>query len=412
MEDCLGLAVTCESEVSLAALNTFITCDTSYFDRNVEEVKSAALSLDCPLLQIFLGELHMWMDTNQAPDQAMRFLTAAHPMQMNERERMWLVAVESWAQGRDDCVIDRYFELVNAYPQDYMAARQGIMYCMRSGKQAEMLKFSEVLLSVEGVRDIPQALSIASFAYIENELLEQAEELATRALELDPNTAWAQHNMAHVHATRDEFELGLQFLKGKEKAWKGEFIYTHNSWHTAIFHVLLCQKDEALRILSDNIIAFNWWHYLNRFHMLALLMYLDLVGENVVDLFPARLISELQDRDKWTIDPLVDMLAVWALCKTGHVQAASELAKLSNLGEVWEAGVRVMTFLGSGERSLAARELHPYLRQMSLLGSSNEQRKTISDACLLTRSRTLNFLLTKTQKEIRESESSGSQTLD
>jgi tetratricopeptide (TPR) repeat protein len=412
MEDCLGLAVTCESEVSLAALNTFITCDTSYFDRNVEEVKSAALSLDCPLLQICLGELHMWMDTNQAPDQAMRFLTTAHTMQMNEREQMWLVAVESWAQGHDDCVIDRYFELVDAYPKDYMAARQGIVHCMRSGKQAEMLKFAEVLLSVEGARDIPQALSIASFAYVENDLLEQAEELAIRALELDPNNAWAQHNMAHVHATRDEYEQGLQFLKGKEKAWKGKFIYTHNSWHTAIFHVLLGQKDEALQILSDNIIGINWWHYLNRFHMLALLMYLDLLGENVVDLFPARLISELQDRNKWTRDPLVDILAVWALYKTGHLQAASELAKLGNLGEVWEAGVRVMTFLGNGERSLAARELDPYLQQVSLFGSSNEQRKTISDACLLTRSQTLNFLLKKKRREDTQSQSSSSQTLD
>lgn len=364
----------------------------------------AAQNLDCPLLQIFLGELHMWVDSNQAPDQAMQYLIRAQSMQMNERERMWLAAVTSWAQGYEDCVIDRYFELVETYPKDYMAARQGIVHCMRRGKQAEMLKFAEALLSAEGARDCPQALSIASFAYVENDMLEQGEELASRALELDPSNAWAQHNMAHVHATRDEFELGLQVLQGNEKSWKGKFIYTHNSWHAAIFHILLGRKDEAVQIFNDNIIGINWWHYLNRFHMLALLMYLDLLGENVVDLFPARLISELQDRNKWTRDPLVDILAVWALYKTGNTQAASELAKLGNLGEVWDAGVRVMTFLGNGERSLAARELDPYLQQVNLFGSSNEQRKTISDACLLTRSQTLNFLLRKKRKSDRDND--------
>lgn len=382
MDDLFGYSVSCGSVESLAVLNDYLHREINHIEFNLEEANRVQ---DCTLLKILLAERTMWRDSTQACSLAKPYLEEAKCMPMGDRERLWFDAVEAWVDNRDDDQISAYVRLIEAYPKDSAAAKQGIYNCMRQGKQPTMLKFVEAMLQVEENQNSSEALSFISFACIENFRLEEGMELATKSFEIDPTNSWAQHNIAHVHASHDRFEEAREILKGRSDTWQNGFIYTHCSWHYGLYNLLLEDADEAMRIFNQNIVGVGFWHFLNRFHMLSFLMYLDVLGEDVVPLFPERLITEMLTAEKWSRDRLVDLLAVWGLQKTGHIAEAQELCKLGDLGEVWEVGVRVMTFLNSGERSAAAHELEPILKQTCLFGSSFQKRHTISDCCLLTR---------------------------
>mmetsp|Transcript_5238 Transcript_5238/g.9607 ORF Transcript_5238/g.9607 Transcript_5238/m.9607 type:complete len:404 (+) Transcript_5238:2049-3260(+) len=382
MEDRFGYLINCGSVQSLAVLNEWLRRETNNIEWNLEEAK---LVEDCTLMKILLAERTLWQDTTDAYANARVYLDQARSMPMNERERMWFEIVSAWDEQRDEDQVAGYIRLIEAYPRDAACTKQGIHHVMRLGKQPLMMKFVDAMLAVPENLESSEVHSFIAFAYIENFNFEEGLKHATRAFEIDPTNSWAQHNIAHCHASYDRFEQAREILVGRQETWRNKFMFSHCSWHYGVYNLILDDTEEAMTIYHRDLLGRDYWHFLNRFHMLSFLMYLDLLGEDISELFPQRLVDDMLCKEKWTRDRLVDLLSVWGLLKTGHVSEATELCKLGDLGDVWDSGVKVMTYINSGDRTAAAIELEPILKKTCLFGSSFQKRHTISDCCLLTR---------------------------
>ena len=388
MEDILGLSVTCTSLQALKALNSFIDADLYYRGPSPRALLEAASEApDTPMLFFYAAIMQLYADSHEAPALAQALIKPVLSCSLNQRETLWLEVLQSWIQGDFTLSIKQLLSLTTAYPRDLVAARLGIVHCLMAGDHPHMLDFAEGILSVPDHMSNAPALSFVSFCYLENDDLATAERYVLAALTLDPHLAWAQHNLAHIFATRDQFKEGLEALQGHEDDWEGHFIKAHCQWHKAIFHILLCQPQNATQIYRDVLLPMNWWHVVSLVNLLSLLMYLDLYGEDVQELITAPLLTRLRCREKWGLDALVDLMTVWALAKAGDAETARSLAQLEcpKHAEIWRAGCSAMFLLNLGDRQAASALIKPLSSQLLAFGGSNEQRKALTDACLLTR---------------------------
>jgi len=388
MEDSQGLAVTCSSSQALKALNRFIDADLYYRGPSPQALFEAITEApDTPMLICYAAVMQLYADSREAPALAQTLIEPVLESSLNARETLWVEALQMWVKGDFALSIKKLLDIVIAYPRDLVAARLGIVHCLMAGDHPHMLDFAEGILSHPDHMSNAPALSFVSFAYLENDDLVAAERYVWAALGLDPHLAWAQHNLAHIFATRDQFKEGLETLQGHERDWEGHFIKAHCYWHKAIFHILLEQPQAAVQIYSEVLLPMNWWHVVSLMNLLSLLMYLDLYGVDVHPLLTAPLLARLRRRDKWGLDALVDLMTVWTLDKAGETDSAQALAQLERPqhAEVWRAGCSVVFLLNLGDRQGAGALLKPLADQLLAFGGSNEQRKALTDACLLTR---------------------------
>jgi tetratricopeptide (TPR) repeat protein len=81
-------------------------------------------------------------------------------------------------------------------------------------------------------------LAMYAFGLEENGQYRQAEELARRALAIDPGHPGAIHVLAHVMEMEGRAREGLAFLDRTEKAWiEGTGFSVHLAWHRALFQI-------------------------------------------------------------------------------------------------------------------------------------------------------------------------------
>lgn len=107
--------------------------------------------------------------------------------------------------------------VVENYPQDYLAIRFGIVLCLMTGTKPIMLEFVNNAKTNISYLQSAECCSFISFAYVENNDLDSADFYALRALEINPHNSWAQHNLAHVCAGKNQFEQGKMILKNKSE---------------------------------------------------------------------------------------------------------------------------------------------------------------------------------------------------
>lgn len=391
MEDSQGLDVTCSSSQALKALNRFIDADLYYRGPSLQALSEAAAEApDTPMLFCYAAIMQLYADSREAPALAQTLIEPALGISLNQRETLWVEALQIWVKGDFALSIKKLLDLVTAFPRDLVAARLGIVHCLMAGDHPHMLDFADCILSHPGHMNSAPALSFVSFAYLENDDLETAERYVRAALDLDPHLAWAQHNLAHIFATRDQFKEGLETLQGHEKDWEGHFIKAHCYWHKAIFHILLEDSQSAIQIYQEVLLPMNWWHVVSLVNLLSLLLYLDLYSIDVQPLLTAPLLARLRRRDKWGLDTLVDLMTIWTLEKAGETDLAQALAQLERVQyqDLWRTGCDAVFQLALGNRQRAGAILKPFAEQLLAFGGSNEQRKALTDACLLTRSST------------------------
>lgn len=99
-------------------------------------------------------------------------------------------------------------------------------------------------------------LGMYAFGLEECNEFSKAEEIGRRAIELNPNDAWATHAVAHVMEMQGRSHEGVQWLANTAVHWQQDNgLACHNWWHKALFHLELGEVDETLHILDANIIA-------------------------------------------------------------------------------------------------------------------------------------------------------------
>jgi hypothetical protein len=134
-------------------------------------------------------------------------------------------------------------ELAARYPRDLASVKLHQYFSFNRGDAANMLRIARAVEAENA--DNPHIHGMLAFGYEQMHELEAAERSARRALALKAKEPWAQHALAHVMLGQGRVAEGVEFLGEAQKTWVdlNSFMYTHNWWHKALFHI--SQGDEA-----------------------------------------------------------------------------------------------------------------------------------------------------------------------
>ncbi|HTL26033.1 MAG TPA: tetratricopeptide repeat protein [Burkholderiales bacterium] len=172
----------------------------------------------------------------------------------NDRELRHAFAAHAVLEGDEREALERYGDLLVDYPTDSLALQIAQAFDFRLG-QRELLRdrVAQVLPHWnEGMPGFGYVLGMYAFGLEEAGDYAQAEALARRALELEPDNAAATHVVAHVLEMQGRAREGIAFLESTRPVWAHNAGFAiHNTWHLALFHLDLDEINAALAIYDQ-----------------------------------------------------------------------------------------------------------------------------------------------------------------
>jgi hypothetical protein len=244
-QDALGNEVSRSSAATLQGIDDFVTGFLGYEKKATNVVAAADSEPDSVLANVYAGYMWMLLEADGATRMASRYFRRAHAAETsaNERERMLLAQLERWLAGDVPGVQAIGDEIVARYPRDLVAVKLHQYFSFNRGDAANMLRIARAAETANA--DNPYIHGMLAFGYEQMHDLETAEREARLALRLKAKEPWAQHALAHVMLGTGRVAEGVAFLEEAQKTWVdlNSFMYTHNWWHKALFHI--SQGDEA-----------------------------------------------------------------------------------------------------------------------------------------------------------------------
>lgn len=142
---------------------------------------------------------------------------------------------------------------VEASPRDVLDVSMGVIHHTSLGEPEAMLALCDAAAPASG--DIGYVHGIRAFALDPCGRLDEAQEEAETAVAMNRVDPCAHHAMAHVLESRGDAARGAPWLEAVSDCWANchSPMYTHNWWHTALFHVDLGDHARALAIFDDHV---------------------------------------------------------------------------------------------------------------------------------------------------------------
>jgi hypothetical protein len=388
MKDGRDLEVSAASPEAIAALDHLRQQWLTYGNRLAEFLPVAERNLDTPMIVLMTALLHLSMETRQGYADAAPYLARARAMasRMNERERLWLEAIEG--QAADDLarVVKAHDALARQFPRDIFAAKMGQKHLFYLGDSEGMLRLSD--LTIDANQDVSLALGMRAFALEQCRRLEEAEATGRRAVAANRNDPWAHHAVAHVLETQARLDEGVAWMSGLSDAWAecNSFMYTHNWWHLALFHIDRDETATALDLLDKRVWGVWKEFSQDQVNAISLLARLELRGVDVGERW-RDLAIYLRPRIHEHVAPFLDLHYIYGLARAGERAAVTEMLasleahaeqadEFSSRGWV-KAGVPAAHGLaahGNGDWSGAVTALGEALPHLQAIGGSHAQR--------------------------------------
>lgn len=388
LKDARDLAVSDASPRAIAALDFLREQWLAYGNRLAEFLPAVDSDPDCPMVVMMTALLHLSMENRQGYRDALPLLEHARSLtpRMNERERLWLAAVDG--QYRDDleAVTRAHEALAERFPRDVFAVKMGQKHCFYVGDFDGMLRLADRTL--EANSDVSHFHGMRAFALEQCHRLEEAEEAGRLAASLSRNDPWAHHAVAHVMETQGRLDEGIAWMQANSRAWDqcNSFMYTHNWWHLALFLIDAERHDEALALFDDRVWGVWKEFSQDQVNAVALLARLELRGVDVGDRWQdvARyLLPRLHEH----VSPFLDLHYVLGLARAGERAAAIEmLASLEEYAQsvppfvtrAWrDAAVPVahgIAAYAQGDWAAAVNGFAAGLPNLQAIGGSHAQR--------------------------------------
>src|SRR5262245_14260195 len=93
-----------------------------------------------------------------------------------------------------------------------------------------------------------------AFGLEETALYSRAEDVGSRALEIDPRVVWAVHSVTHVMEVQCFPRDAIGWLPNREKDWAVDNGFAfHNWWHLALFNLDIDETQRAFEIYDRKI---------------------------------------------------------------------------------------------------------------------------------------------------------------
>lgn len=244
-QDALGNEVSLSSDTTLQGIDDFISGFLGYEKKATNVLAAADGEPDSVLANVYAGVMWMMLEAEGATRMACRYAGRASRASAgaNERELMLLAQLERWIAGDIPTVQAIGDEIVSRYPRDMASVKLHQYFSFNRGDAASMLRIART--AEPHNLDNPYLHGMLAFGYEQMHDLESAEREARLALKLKSKEPWAQHALAHVMLGTGRVAEGVEFLGEAQKTWVdlNSFMYTHNWWHKALFHI--SQGDNA-----------------------------------------------------------------------------------------------------------------------------------------------------------------------
>jgi tetratricopeptide (TPR) repeat protein len=388
--DSRGLAITCDDDAARAAIDDFAHRIVRVTAGAEAVLAAAERFADVPMLQLDAATLHLFGQSRDDDREAMRFLTRAEVLapRMLPREARLDAALRAW-QRHDFSVAAARFEAITAeWPDDLLAAKLAEFLYYVLGQQHEGPRFrAHVERLLPRHADDPDVLAMLAFA---RELCGDtagAEDAATRALTIAPQTPWADHALSHAWIRRGAVEPAIAHLSAALPSWaeSNRVIWVHNAWHLALHQLERLDVDAVQRLYTE--VIWRPGETLGGIALDAIALHwrAELAG---LDSAPdwAAIADRVTPRAAECFMPFINAQVAYALARAGREAPLRALRDATRAeadrdtpdarrawARVGRALVEASVALAIGDASRGATLLDPVMDEITVVGGSDAQ---------------------------------------
>jgi hypothetical protein len=348
----------------------------SFFPAREDDPGCASASAIC-------AALHLFTMTRTGFHRAAPFLAAARRSRgcATERERMFVDAIFAWADEDYPAAIAAHREIARRWPEDLLSAKIGQFHQLNRGDFAGMLALVQDILPAHAGALFVHGMYAFALEQCGDAKGAEGEGRLACSLGFDP---WAQHAVAHVLDSTGRAAAGRAWLSAHAGGWDdcSSFLYTHNWWHLALFHLELDEGEAALSLMDDHVWARRRDYCQDQINAISLLARLELRGVDVGSRWES-IAALLDGRTGDHINGFLDLHYLYALARSGrddHVAGAlcSLREKALQADGAWQStmpsAAEGVVAHARGHHGSAAGLLRSALPGLAELGGSNTQR--------------------------------------
>lgn len=287
--DCRGLPVTIASAEAAAALDATLAAYQGLRLDTGDRLKEAlALDPDCPLTLTARGYFMLLFANQKLTAKARESLAAAEAAAarrgVTERERRHLAALKAWCAGDAEAALEQWEAILAEHPRDVLAIRLAHFWHFYIG---DRLKLRDSVARVlrnwdETMPGYGFVLGCHAFGLEESGDYAAAERAGRRAVEINPQDAWAVHAVAHVLEMQDRTDEGIAWLDRYIPGLAGcnNFRF-HTTWHRCLFYLEKGESSRVLELYDREVRAESTPEYLDICNATSLLWRLEAAGVDV-----------------------------------------------------------------------------------------------------------------------------------
>ena len=199
-------------------------------------------------------------------------------------------------------------------PRDLAAVKLHQYFSFNRGDAAAMLRIARLAEAASG--DSPHLHGMLAFAHEQLHALDEAEAAARRALALKEKEPWAQHALAHVMLSTGRVREGVDFLAAASRTWDGlnSFMYTHNWWHKALFHISLGDEQAVFEAYDHHVWGIAPSYSQDQVGAVSLLARMEVAGMDVGNRWE-ELARYLEPRATDTLQPFLTIQYLYGLAR-------------------------------------------------------------------------------------------------
>src|SRR5690606_24355781 len=182
-----------------------------------------------------------------------------------------------------------------------------------------------------------------AFGYEQMHMIPEAEAAARRALALKTKEPWAQHALAHVMLSSGRQREGAQFLGEASATWEGlnSFMYTHNWWHRALFHISLGDNDAVFEAYDNHVWGIEPDYSQDQVGAVSLLARMEVAGLDVGNRWED-VATHLRSRARDTVQPFLTLQYLYGLARAERAEADTLMAAIKDKANASSAFDRVV----------------------------------------------------------------------
>ena len=342
----------------------------------------------CALSLAYAAALYLFLQTTEGRARATPYLDRAKEAarRSTERERLVVAAMDAWWRGDIAAALDRHVEICRRYPRDLLNAKLAQIHQLNLGDRLGMRDLSQHALAAN--RDVGFAWSLAAFGFEQCGDAARAEAYGRRAVQMNGDDPWAHHAVAHVLASAGRLEEGIAWMEQWSARWQrcSSFMYTHNWWHTALFHMELGQYDRAVNLFQTRVWGVRKTNVQDQVNAISLLARLELSGVVGSEACWRDIAAHVRPRIHDRQNGFLDLHFVYALARAGDSEGVAEMldsldrhaASSDAASMVWTriaaTAARGLAAHAEGRASRAAALLGPIRHRLYELGGSTIQQ--------------------------------------